>query len=195
MIEINLLPGAAGKRKARSGGGQGPDVRAMFANLGSRVRDPYMIAAAASILVAALAIGALYLTQQGREEQLAEAEQKAVADSARFAAFTRQRTAAQATRDTVLRQINVIRAIDGDRYLWPHILQEVSAALPQYTWLTRLAYTGTPQGSSTPSIIGEEAAPAGGAPAAAAPAATPAARTAGAAPHARGSTPTSFATA
>lgn len=181
MIEINLLPGAAGKRKARSGGGQGPDVRAMLANLGSRVRDPYMIAAAASILVAALAIGALYVTQQRRGEQLVEAEQKAVADSARFAAFTRQRIAAQATRDTVLRQINVIRAIDGDRYLWPHILQEVSASLPQYTWLTRLAYTGTPQGSSTPAVIGEEVAAAGAAPAAGTPAAAAAKPAAGAA--------------
>lgn len=175
MIEINLLPGAAGKRKARSSGGQGPDVRAMLASVGSRIRDPYMIAAAASILVAALAVGGLYLTQQRRDERLAEAEQVAVADSTRFAAFTRQRIAAQATRDTVLRQINVIRAIDGDRYLWPHILQEVSASLPQYTWLTRLAYTGTPQGSSTPAIIGEEAAAAPAAGAAAAKPATPAA--------------------
>ncbi|MBA3890218.1 MAG: PilN domain-containing protein [Gemmatimonadaceae bacterium] len=171
MIEINLLPGAAGKRKARSGGGQGPDVRAMLAGLGSKVRDPYMIAAAASIVLAALIVGGLFLTQQRRDERLAEAEQVAVADSARFASFLRQRVAAQATRDTVLRQINVIRAIDGDRYLWPHVLHEVSAALPQYTWLTRLAYTGTAQGSRTPSIIGEESA-APGAPAAAA---TPAA--------------------
>lgn len=168
MIEINLLPGAASKRKARGGGSSGPDFRAMLSGIGAKVSDPYMIAAAASLVLAAAIVGGLFYTQRTRSEELATAEQAAVADSARFANFMRQRRRAVATRDTVLRQINVIRAIDGDRYLWPHVLAEVSAALPQYTWLTSLASTGTAQGTNTPSIIGVDttaAAPAGAAPA------------------------------
>jgi Tfp pilus assembly protein PilN len=174
MIDINLLPGGASKRKARGGGSSGPDFRAMFSGIGAKVRDPYMIAAAASLVLAAVIVGGLFYTQRTRTEELTAAEQAAVADSARFGNFMRQRRRAVATRDTVLRQINVIRAIDGDRYLWPHVLAEVSAALPQYTWLTSLATTGTPQGTNPPSIIGVDTAAAAG-PAAAAPAAPAAA--------------------
>ena len=181
MIEINLLPGASGKRKAKGGGSASPDFRAMIGGIGAKVGDPYMIAAAASLVLAAGVIGALYVTQQKREATVLAAQTKAVADSTRFANFMVQRQRAMATRDTVLRQINVIRTIDGDRYLWPHILQEVSAALPEYTWLTALAFTGTPQGTNTPSIIGVDSA------SAAANAAQPAAG--GAARPARGAAP------
>lgn len=177
MIEINLLPGGAGKkRKARSGGGGGgPDFRAALAGITSSVKDPYMISAVASLVLAAGIIGGLWFLQQQREQELAAAETKAVADSTQFANFMKQRRRAQATRDTVLRQINVIRAIDGDRYLWPHVLAEVSSAMPQYTWLTSLGAAGTPQGMSTPAIIGADPAAPGtpGAPPAA-PAAAPA---------------------
>lgn len=178
MIEINLLPGGAAKRKAR-GSGSSPDFRAAMAGLATGVKDPYMIAAVASIVVAAALVGGLYTLQQKREQEVVAAEEQAVADSTRFANFMKQRRRAQATRDTVLRQINVIRAIDGDRYLWPHVLTEVSSALPQYTWLTSLASTGTPQGTGTPGIIGGQtaASAAPGAPAPA-PAASPAQRAA-----------------
>ena len=43
--------------------------------------------------------------------------------------------------------MNLIRAIDEDRFIWPHVLDEVSKALPPYTWLSSLAFMGTPQGS------------------------------------------------
>lgn len=176
MIEINLLPGAAGKRKAKSGGGRGSSAGAMFAGLGASVRDPYMISAAGSLVLAVLVVGGLYLMQERRDTELRAAEEVAVDDSSRFANFLKQRRRAQATRDTVLRQINVIRAIDGDRYLWPHVLEEVSKALPQYTWLTSLGNGGIPQGTSTPAIIGEPPLPPGAPPrppAASAPASAP----------------------
>lgn len=160
MIEINLLPGAAGKKKkGRSGGaGKSLDVRAALGGLASRINDPYLIAAIASIVVAAGVVGFMYMTQQKRAEELAVAEEAAVSDSTRFANYTKQRRRAEATRDTVLRQINIIRAIDDDRYLWAHLLDEVSRALPQYTWLTSLGITGTMQGTSTPLIVGNDSA-------------------------------------
>jgi len=43
--------------------------------------------------------------------------------------------------------MNLIRAIDEDRFIWPHVLDEVSKALPPYTWLSSLTFMGTPQGS------------------------------------------------
>ncbi len=40
---------------------------------------------------------------------------------------------------SLLNQIAVIRQIDRERYIWPHILDAVTKALPQYTWLDELA--------------------------------------------------------
>jgi Tfp pilus assembly protein PilN len=158
MIEINLLPGGSGKKKSRTGGGASVDLRAAFRGLTGNVRDPYLLAAIGSVVVAAAVVGLLYTTQQNRDASLAEAEQQAVADSTRFANYLKQKRRAEATRDTVLRQINVIRAIDGDRYVWPHLLDEVSSAMPEYTWLTSVTFTGTPQGTMTPLVIGQDSA-------------------------------------
>ena len=157
MIEINLLPGGAGKKKSRSGGG-GPkvDLRSTFAGLAGNIRDPYLIAAVAGLVVGGAVVGGMYVTQQRRETSVVAAEEQAVADSTRFANYTKQRRRAEATRDTVLRQINVIRAIDGDRYIWPHVLDEVSNAMPEYTWLTAVTFTGTPQGTNTPAVLGQD---------------------------------------
>jgi Tfp pilus assembly protein PilN len=32
-------------------------------------------------------------------------------------------------------ELDAIRAIDADRYVWPHVLEEITKALPDYTWL------------------------------------------------------------
>lgn len=175
MIEINLLPGGSGKKKSRSGGGPKVDLRSAFAGLAGNIRDPYLIAAVAGLVVGAAVVGGMYVTQQRREAAVVAAEEQAVADSTRFANYTRQRRRAEATRDTVLRQINVIRAIDGDRFIWPHVLDEVSSAMPEYTWLTAVSFTGTPQGTNTPAVLGQDPSAAAPAPKGAKPAAKDAA--------------------
>ncbi|MDQ5841671.1 MAG: PilN domain-containing protein, partial [Chloroflexota bacterium] len=38
----------------------------------------------------------------------------------------------------------VIRNVDGDRYVWAHLLDEVTKALPAYTWLVDLGTTPAP---------------------------------------------------
>jgi Tfp pilus assembly protein PilN len=138
MIEINLLPGA---RKAKRSRSAKIDLAAVFGNISARIRDPYMIAAVASVVVALVAIGGLYLYQNRRIANLTERESAAVQDSTRYTAVILQRSAAEAERDSVIRQINIIKAIDGARYVWPHILDEVSRALPPYVWLKQLNQT------------------------------------------------------
>lgn len=164
MIEINLLPGGGRQKKGRSGGGRKVDLRASLGSIGGRVNDPYLLSAIAGVVLGAAVVGYLYTSQTTREEEVTLATEQAIADSTRFANFSKQRRRAEATRDTILRQINVIRAIDGDRYLWPHLLDEVSRALPQYTWLTSVAPTGTPQGTTTPLVVGNDSARAAAAP-------------------------------
>lgn len=156
MIEINLLPGTG--RKTRSRGATKLRMPAALSGLASGgaaqgLRDPWLLGALAAAVVAALGIGYLYTSQARREGELAERLDRATQDSARYAGVLRERVRAQATRDTIVRQLNIIKAVDDERYVWPHVMDEVSRALPQYTWLTSLAYAGTAQGSAARAIV------------------------------------------
>jgi Tfp pilus assembly protein PilN len=144
MIEINLLPGA--KRAKKSKIGSSIDYAAVGEWISTRVKDKWLAGAVALGILAFAAIGYLFTTQRARASQLQTAETKAVADSVRYAAYLLQRMQAQARRDSALTQLSIIKAIDEERYIWPHVLEEVSRALPQYTWLRDLGITGTAQG-------------------------------------------------
>jgi Tfp pilus assembly protein PilN len=136
MIEINLSPGAARKSKGR---GAGFSLSGAFGDARSSIREPFMIVAIVSVIGAAGAIGGLHFTQAAQAAELAEREEQAVADSTRFAGVLRQRRSAEAKRDSVQRQLEVIKAIDADRFVWPHVMDEISRALPPYTWVTALS--------------------------------------------------------
>lgn len=135
MIEINLLPGSGKKNRNATGF----SLTAIAGKAGSRVKDPFMIAAAVSIVAATGAIGYLHMSQAGRAEELTERERRAVQDSTRFVAVLRERNRALAQRDSVQRQLEIIKSIDNDRFVWSHIMDEVSRALPPYTWLKTIA--------------------------------------------------------
>jgi Tfp pilus assembly protein PilN len=141
MIEINLLPGA--RKKTRSSSGASLNLGALFGGLAARFKDPWLIVAVAGVVVGLAATGGMFFLQ-GRERATLEEQQRvAVQDSTRYAAVLAQRTAAEAARDSILRQMAVISAIDGDRFVWPHILDEVSRALPTYTWLRSIVQTSS----------------------------------------------------
>jgi len=145
MIEINLLPGTGSKKAARR-----PTVSfgSFASGLSGRLTDKFMIAAVVGVALSVSATAFLYLSQQKRDADLQARVEKAVVDSTRYANFLKDRYHAEAVRDTLLRQVNIIKSIDEDRYVWPHIMDEISRALPQYTWLSMIALNGTPQGSS-----------------------------------------------
>lgn len=150
MIEINLLPGATKKSRGR---GTGFSLKSIAAGFTTKVRDPYMIVAVVGVLIAIAAVGSMHLTQGQTAGALAEREATALRDSARFAVVLAERRKAEAKRDSVLRQLAVIRAIDNDRYVWSHILDEVSRALPPYTWLKQISQTSrqvTPTPATAP---------------------------------------------
>lgn len=144
MIHINLLPGAS-KKKASSK----PSFKfgSVGAGLSGRIKDKMLIGAAASVLLAVVAAGALYTSQIAFAGELEARRDRAIADSTRYANFLKDRYHAEAVRDTLLRQVNIIKSLDEDRFVWSHVVDEVSRALPQYTWLTNIAFAGTPQGS------------------------------------------------
>jgi len=148
MIEINLIPGTGKKARKGGGGGAKLDLGASFANLKAKVRDPYMLGAIGSAVVAILVTGGLYSMQESRSARLDDELQKAVQDSTRYASVLREREKVEAKRDTVLRSLNMIRAIDDDRYIWPHVMDEVSSALPPYTWIVSLGFSGVGQATA-----------------------------------------------
>ncbi len=136
MIEINLLPGSGKKNRST-----GFSLTAIAGKAGSRVKDPFMIAAAVSIVGAVGAVGSLHMAQTARAEELTERERKAVQDSTRYVAVLRERNRAEAQRDSVQRQLDIIKSIDNDRFVWSHVMDEVSRALPPYTWLKSIVQT------------------------------------------------------
>ena len=145
MIEINLLPGSGKKKAARAAS---IDLSAAMAGLTGRLRDRFLIGSIAATVVAFGAVGFLYTSQTRRDAELAERQERALADSTRYANFLKDRYRSEAIRDSLLRQVNLIVSLDEDRYVWPHVMDEVSRALPQYTWITALGFTGAAQGAS-----------------------------------------------
>ena len=153
MIEVNLLPGA--KRGKKGGGGGAPSINfaAMGAAIAARVKDKFLAAAVISSIVSITIIALMFLTQRGKDTELKAAEAKAVEDSAKYAVVLQDRARLEARRDSALIQLNIIKAIDNERFIWPHVLDEVSRAMPQYTWLRNVNWAGTAQGLNPPAAF------------------------------------------
>ena len=159
MIEINLIPGQ--KRKGKKARGAGfklslPDFRALL----STIKDPYLIAAVAATVLAVGGGGALFVLDQATLAALDHRLETVKAEKRRFDIMIAEKRKMEMSRDSLLAEITVIRRIDEDRYVWPHLLDQVTKALPPYTWLTGIATIGgQPAGIAPP-------APAPGVPAA-----------------------------
>src|SRR5262245_54230805 len=145
MIEINLLPTSKKKKATRA---KAVDLGPVMADVSGHVRDRFLIGAVGVVVLSAIAVGLLCLRQTDRGQTLAERHDVAVADSTRYANVLNDRHRAESTRDSLLRQVNLIIGLDEDRYVWAHVMDEVSRALPQYTWITAVAFTGAPQGAN-----------------------------------------------
>src|SRR6185503_1082921 len=138
MIEINLLPG---KKKASKGTGMQlamPDFRAIL----TQVKDPWLIGAVIAWVIVGGGGALLFITDRAR---LASAESRLEAvrtEKRRYDIVIAQKRQAEKVRDSLLYEINVIRNIDADRYIWPHVLDQATKALPPYTWITRVNSVG-----------------------------------------------------
>jgi Tfp pilus assembly protein PilN len=146
LLQINLLPGS--KKTVRRAG----NLADTLASIGASVRDPWLVGAAGAVVVAFAVVGLLFNAQNARAGELAEQIDRAVRDSTRYAKVLDARRKLTAERDSVNRQLQIIRTIDENRYNWAHILDEISRALPAYTWLTTLEQTSKaplPPGAET----------------------------------------------
>src|SRR5574341_1027557 len=135
MIEINLLPGQKRKKRAVGAGLAMPDFKALLAH----VKDPLLLGAAGAWALALAVVGFIYLTESRRLADMQQDLTRVEADARRFQALINQKRTEERLRDSLLLELDAIRAIDADRYVWPHILEEITKALPDYTWLESVA--------------------------------------------------------
>lgn len=136
MIEVNLLPGGR-KRQSRKRSMSLPSF-----NVKGLPSDNWVRAALLIGVVALGAIGYFWLTAQRQSEEVDVALEAAVQDSARFADLIERTRRLQARRDSIVERVAVIQEIDQERYIWPHIMDEIARALPDYTWLTQFGEKG-----------------------------------------------------
>lgn len=148
VIEINLVPGA----QRRGGAARRPSAIKLprLPAFGGDSKMP-MIAGGGVALVL-LVVYAMW-NLGAREATLQAQVGDEVRDSARFATTIALVESLQARQDTMQMKIGIIREVDQRRYVWPHLLDEVSASVPAYTWLTRInALASADTLSSAPGI-------------------------------------------
>jgi Tfp pilus assembly protein PilN len=148
MITVNLRPG---KRRKRSG--VSFDFKGMlsgFRDLGTKVKDPLLLGAVGGWVLVLGFLSFVYLNNVRQLYSLEPRLEQARAENKRFKTFLADKRRQEKIRDSLLAQITVIRNVDGDRYVWPHVLDEVTKALPAYTWLVNL---GNVTASSAPAAV------------------------------------------
>ena len=140
MITVNLRPDLKRKRARRA-----PRRASLegVRGLGSKVKDPAAAGRRAELG------GRARLAGLRRRRHDARARARSSRSSSRPAPRTSgsrpssaEKRHQETIRDSLVAQIGIIRTVDGDRYVWPHVLDEVTRALPAYTWLVDLGRRG-----------------------------------------------------
>jgi Tfp pilus assembly protein PilN len=149
MITVNLKPGQ--KRKRRSGNPLKGllDNLSVFKELSAKVKDPLLMGAIGAWVLVIAVLGLVYLNNIRQLYVLEPRLEQARSENRRFKAFLADKRRQEKIRDSLLAQITVIKSVDGDRYIWPHLLDEITKALPAYTWLVDLGVSAPPAPAAT----------------------------------------------
>jgi Tfp pilus assembly protein PilN len=138
MITVNLRPDLKRKRARSPFRGILEGVR----GLGGKVKDPLLLASVVSWVGVLAWLGYVVIGTTRELNALEPQLEQTRADHKRFKAFLAEKRHQETIRDSLVAQIGVIRTVDGDRYVWPHLLDEVTKALPAYTWLVDMGFAG-----------------------------------------------------
>jgi type IV pilus assembly protein PilN len=139
MITVNLRPG---QKRKRVGSNPFKGVLDSFRDLSTKVKDPLLMASVGAWVVVVGFLGLVYLNTVRQLYSLEPRLEQARSENRRFKTFLADKRRQEKIRDSLLAQITVIRSVDGDRYIWPHLLDEVTKALPAYTWLVDMGPVG-----------------------------------------------------
>jgi len=114
-------------------------------SFGAIPKDSFILGSAAAVAAVIIAAAYLFLSVTNRHGELTVAVDEAVSDSIRYADLIQQHDAIRARNDSIAQKVSIIQGIDGGRYVWPHLMDEVARALPDYTWLIRLTQVSADQ--------------------------------------------------
>jgi Tfp pilus assembly protein PilN len=150
MIEINLLPGS--KRRAARGGlpRLGGSARKLQP---PRVHRTTALIAGVWVLALGL-VGWLHVSTGSRLDSLRAEVQAAVRDSTRYATLRAQGDSLKAQEAIIAQKMEVIQTIDAGRYVWSHIMDEISSALPPYIWLVNVTESSVTNGRPSFKLTG-----------------------------------------
>ncbi len=140
MITINLRPGS---KRPKSGPTMGNSL-ASLRQVAAKLKNPLPLAAALVWVGALGFLGYVFFTTSSQLNQLEPKLESARNENRRFKSVLTQMRKEEKIRDSLAAQIVTIRRVDGDRYVLGHILDEVSRALPPYTWLVDLTMVPAP---------------------------------------------------
>jgi Tfp pilus assembly protein PilN len=130
MIRINLLPGPQKKRR----GGPGFSLGSASEML-AKVKNPLLLGVVGAWVAGLVIVGGLWALQTARLASVRDEHERVSAEARRYRTLIREKRKAEELRDSLVAEMAAIRAIDEERYVYPHILEEVTKALPDYTWL------------------------------------------------------------
>ncbi len=134
MITINLKPGS---KRAAAGASLAGGMNALR-SMRTRVKDPWPMAALVVVALTAVGLAWIGFSSASKVSSLEDQLATARAENRRFKTFQTEKKRAEAAKDSVVQQIATIRSVDGDRYVWPHVLDEVTRAVPPFTWITEM---------------------------------------------------------
>jgi Tfp pilus assembly protein PilN len=138
VIEVNLLPG--GRKRASKGGGFSLKLPKLSLGGGGGAVDRYMAFFAVAAAISIGYVGYTFMGVRGDREELEVRLEEERQDSIRFAAQIAQADELTARRDLLAQRVEIIQQIDAARYTWPHVLDEVASAVPEYLWLREVVY-------------------------------------------------------
>lgn len=145
MIEINLLPGS-GKRSRRRGMPKLGLGALAKVNPGLPKFDRTLGLAVVGWVSGVLLLGWMVVGGRARKAELQSEIEAAVLDSARLAEIIKSTDQLNARMRAVVTKLTVVQEVDANRFVWPHLLDEIARAIPEYTWLVRI--TNMPTDSS-----------------------------------------------
>jgi Tfp pilus assembly protein PilN len=105
-------------------------------------------------VAAVLFVGGLFTVQQAQLVSLRSDAERLRVEARRYQNLILAKRQAERLRDSLVAELTAIRQIDGDRYIWPHVMEEVTRALPDRTWLVSLQHVPVP-----PMILDDSVAP------------------------------------
>ena len=145
MIEVNLNPGATRRpSKRRAASLKLPDFKGKFKF------DRLLALAIAAWLVGPALLGWMFFGTQRQMSEVTLDLEQARQDSTHYAVVLKANERLRARRDTIAKKLQLIQDIDANRYIWAHVLDEVSRTLPNYTWLITVAEVADTTGSKMP---------------------------------------------